>query len=237
METRSETGEVLRPAAGGRLQRRAAAACGALFTLGILIGDDTINGAGEPPVPMDRSDDSVAEVQAYLASAADAAANGSYWIGRGIGTLALVALLVFSAYVAHQIQLRERGSGLLSGVTLGTGLVATAMGMVSCTAQFAAVTRASEGIDPQTARALLDLSGITFVLMWLLIAVFMASVALAGGRHALLPRWLTIATGVLAGVLFVGIASMPASSIGFLGIVLGFLWFVVASVVLVRRTP
>jgi len=235
METRSATDEVLRPASG-RLQRRAAAACGALFTLGILIGDDTINGAGEPPVPMDRSGDSLADVESYLTSAADAAANGSYWVGRGMGTLAMVALLVFTGYVAHEIHSRERDSGMLSGVTLGSGLVAATMGLVSCTAQFAAVARAGEGIDPDTARALLDLSGITFVLMWLPIAVFMASVALAGKVHGLLPRWLTIATGALAAVLFAGIASMPAGSIGFLGIVLGFLWFVVASIVLVRRT-
>jgi hypothetical protein len=234
MEATSVTGEERRSTAGA-LQRRAAAACGGLFTLGIVIGDDTINRAGEPPTPMDRADDSLAEVEHYLASAAEAAGSGSYWVGRGIGTLALVALLVFCVYVAREIHLREQDSGLLAGVSLGAGIVAAALGMVSCTAQFAAVARAGEGIDPEIARALLDVSGLTFVLMWLPIAVFMSSVAMAGKRHALLPRWLTITTGVLAAVLFLGLASMPASGVGFLGIVLGFLWFVALSVSLVRR--
>jgi hypothetical protein len=220
---------------GSTLRRRAAASCGALFTLGIVIGDDTINGAGEPPVPMDRPDHSLAEVERYLANAADAAASGSYWVGRGIGTLALVALLVFSVYVAREIRLREKDSGIVAGVALGAGLVAVALGLLSCTTQFAAVARASQGIDPQVARALLDVSGITFVLMWLPIATFMTSVAAVGKRHALLPRWLSITTGVLAAALVVGLASMPATGVGFIGIVLGLLWFTAASVVLVRR--
>ena len=223
-----------RPAAGA-LKRRAAAACGALFTLGILIGDDTVNRAGEPPGPMDRADDSLAGAERYLTSAAEAAADGNYWVGRGIGTLALVALLVFTAYIAHEIRRRERDTGLLSGVSLGAGLVAVTLGMVSCTAQFAAVARAREGIHPDTARALLDLSGVTFVLMWLPIAVFMTCVAMAGRRHGLVPRWFTVATGVLAIGLFAGLGAMPASNVGFVAIVLGFLWFIVASLVLVRR--
>jgi hypothetical protein len=234
MDTTSTTGEALRTT-GRRLQSRAAAACGALFTLGIVIGDDTINQAGEPPTPFEQGGDSIAAVERYLAKAADASSDGSYWVGRGIGTLAIVALLVFSAYVAREIRLSEKDTGLLSGIALGAGAVAAAMGLVSCTAQFAAVARASEDIDPEIARALLDVSALTFVLMWLPIAVFMASVAMAGQRPGLLPRWLTIATGVLAAVLLAGLASMPLGSIGFLAIVLAGLWFVAASISLVRR--
>ena len=236
MDTTSTTGEGLQTR-GRRLQSRAAAACGALFTLGIVIGDDTINRAGEPPTPLERGGDSIAAVERYLTKAAAASADGSYWVGRGIGTLAIVALLVFSVHVAREIRVREKDSGMLSGIALGAGAVAAAMGLVSCTAQFAAVARANEDIDPEIARALLDVSGLTFVLMWLPIAVFMASVTMAGRRHGLLPRWLTIATGVVAAALFAGIASMPVGSIGFLAIVLAGLWFIAASISLVRRAP
>lgn len=234
MDSTSVAGERLRSTGGSR-RRRTAAACGALFTLGIVIGDDTINRAGEPPTPMDRAGDSLVQVEQYLASAAEAAASGSYWVGRGIGTLALVALLVFGVHVAQEIRRREEGSGILSGVCLGAGLVAVSLGLVSCCAQFAAVARASEGIDTETARALLDLSGLTFVLMWLPIATFMAAVALAGKRHALLPRWLTITSGLLAAALFAGLASLPVSSIGFFAIVLGFVWFIAVSIRLAWR--
>lgn len=233
-QTAGATGRWPRPPGGAR-QRRAAAACGALFTLGIVIGDDAINRAGEPPVPMDRADDSLAETARYLASAAEAAADGNYWVGRGIGTLALLALLVFTAYLAREIRLREQGTGLLSVVAQGAGLVAVALGLVSCGAQFAVVARAGEGIDPGTARALLDVSGVMFVLMWLPIAVFMTCVAMAGRRSDLLPRWLSVTTGVIAAGLFIGLGAMPASNSGFIAVVLGFVWFVVASVVLVRR--
>ena len=233
MDTTSTSGVELR-STGRRVQARAAAACGALFTLGILIGDDTINRAGEAPNPLDRGD-SLAAVERYLANAAEASADGSYWVGRGFGTLALVALLVFSAHVAREIRLREQDSGSLSGLSLGAGMVAVALGLVSCTAQFAAVARASEGIDSEIARAMLDISGLTFVLMWLPIAVFMTSVAVAGKRHAMMPRWLTITTAVLAAAMFVGIAVMPVSAAGFIAVMLGFLWFIAASIAFVQR--
>jgi hypothetical protein len=48
------------------------------LSLGILIGDDSINGAGEAPNPVDDQDDSLAEVSEYLSSSAEASANGSY---------------------------------------------------------------------------------------------------------------------------------------------------------------
>lgn len=237
METSTLTtrSPVLEPAARGALWHRLGAACGLLFALGIFIGDDTINGAGEAPSPFDRQGDSVAEVNDYLANAADASASGSYWVGRGIGTLALIALLVFSLYVAREIRRQEKDHGPLSGLCFGAGLIAVALGLVSATAQFAVVARAEEGIDPEIARALLDFSGLTFVLMWLPLAVFLAATALAGTRFSLLPRWLAIAAGVLTVGLFGGLAAMPATNAGFFAIVLGFLWFMAASVALVRR--
>jgi hypothetical protein len=119
--------------------------------------------------------------------------------------------------------------------TLGAELVAVVLGLLSCTAQFAAVARASDGIDPETARALLDFSSLTFVLMWLPIAAFMSSVAVAGLRYALLPRWLATTTGVLAIALCVGLASLPAGSVGFLAIMLGLVWFIAVSGWLIRR--
>jgi hypothetical protein len=214
------------------LPQRLAAACGALFSLGILVGDDTINGAGEAAGP----DSSTAEVNEYLRDAADAAAGGSYWVGRGLGTLGFAALLVFAVYVARQIRQREHKDGLLSGIALGGGLTVVALGLVSATAQFAAVVRADEGIDPEVARALLDFSGITFLLTWLPLSLFLGAVAVAGIRLALLPRWLAIAAGVLAAGLLAGLAAQPADA-AFIAIAFTFLWFIAASVALVRRVP
>lgn len=230
METATVTANRVR-ANRTMLWQRLAAGCGALFSLGILVGDDTINQAGEAAGP----DSSITEVNDYLEKAGDAAASGSYWIGRGIGTLAFVALLIFAVYISRTIRQREQGDGLLSGIALGGGLTIVALGIISATAQFAAVVRADEGIDPEVARALLDFSGIAFVMMWLPLAAFLGAVAVAGMRLSLLPRWLAIAAAVLAAGLLGGLAAQPAD-IAFMPMALTFLWFIAASVSLVRRT-
>lgn len=224
-------------AAGRRIRTRSgtlpsmlAAACGAVFPLAIVIGDDTVNQAGEPPAPQD----SIADVNEYLRNAADAAADGSYWLGRGIGMLAFVALLIFAVHLAAAIRRRERDAGMLSTLVLGAGIGAALLPVVSAAAQFAAVTRADEGIDPEVARALLDVSFIAFVLAWLPLAVLLGAVAAAGLRFAVLPRWLAIAAGVLAAGLLAGLAGQPAD-VAFLPIMLAWLWFIVAGVVLARR--
>jgi hypothetical protein len=222
-------------AGGSTLRQRLAAACGALFVLGIVIGDDTINSAGEPPSPLDHKEDSIGEVTKYLDSAADAATSGSYWVGRGIGTLALLALLIFAVYVSRMIRSRERESTLLSGLTLGAGIAAVALALTSAAAQFAVVARANEGIDPEIARAMLDFSGIAFVLAWAPLAVFLGAMAVAGRRLAILPRWLAVSAAVLAVALAIGLAAMPAGGAGFMAIVLSGLWFIAASVALARR--
>jgi hypothetical protein len=219
---------------GGRAKvsmfRRLAAACGLLYPLGIVIGDDNINGAGEAP----DLNSSIGEVNDYLGRAADASANGSYWIGRGIGVLAFVALLVFTVYVARSIRVREGSGGLLSGMALGGGLTAVALGLLAAIAQFAAVGRADEGIDPEVARALFDLSTIAFVLTWLPLAVLIGSVAVAGIRNGILSRWVSIAGGIVAAALLAGLAALPADA-AYMAMVLSWLWFIAAGIVLIRR--
>jgi hypothetical protein len=216
------------PASRGSIPLRLAAVCGALFPLGILVGDDQINTAGEPPA----HDASLAEIKGYLETADG---SGGYWLGRGLGTLALAALLVFSAYVAHAIRQRERDHGLLAGIASASGIAAVAVFVVSGSAQFAAVQRGSEGIDLEVARALLDVSGILFKLGFGLVAVFVGSIAVAGLRYDLLPRWLTITAGLLAVGMLGGLAAAPAEAAFGIPLVLTFLWFIAAGIVLAWR--
>ena len=214
---------------------RAIAASGAFFSLGILIGDDTINGAGEAPSALDREGDSIADVHDYLGDAAGAASSGTYWIGRGVGTLALIALAVFTLYVARRIRQQDAGAELLPYLVAGGGLMAASLGLISAAAQFAVVARANEGIDVELARTMLDFSGIAFVLMWLPVALFLAAAAAASRAGRLFPRWLAVYAGALAAALLIGLAVMPAGNAGFFAIVLTFLWFIAASVTLIRR--
>jgi hypothetical protein len=204
-----------------RIGERLAAACGALYVVLLVGGDDFINPAGEPP----DADAPLREVSAYL----DKADSSSFWLGRSIGLLGLCALLVFVVYVSRKIRDEDR---VLSGIALTAGSVAVALQFLAAPAQFAAVQGASQGLDPQVAQALLHAS-VSFQLSFLPLALFMGAVA-AGG---VLPRWLSIGAGVLGVGLVGGMIGHPEEPavVSFMAFALGLLWFVATSVALVRR--
>lgn len=204
--------------------QRLAAACGALYVVLLVGGDDFINPAGEVP----EADAPLREVSAYL----DKADSSSFWLGRSIGLLGLCALLVFVVYVSRIIRDKE-GHGLgLSGLALAAGSIAVALQFLAAPAQFAAVQGASQGLDLQVAQALLHAS-VSFQLSFLPLALFLGAVGAAG----VLPRWLSIGAGLLGVGLVAGLIGHPEEPavITFMAFALGLLWFVAASVVFVRR--
>ena len=207
-----------------RLGQRLAAACGALYVVLLVSGDDFISPAGEPP----EADAKLSEVSAYL----ERADSSSFWLGRSIGLLGLCALLVFVVYVSRRIRDEEGHGGVLSGLALAAGSVAVALQFLAAPAQFAAVQGASQGLDPQVAQALLHAS-VSFQLSFLPLALFLGAVAAA----SVLPRWLSIGAGLLGVGLVAGLIGQPEEPavIAFMAFALGLLWFVAASVVLVRR--
>jgi hypothetical protein len=207
---------------------RFAAACGALYVALLVGGDDFINRAGEPP----EHDAPLREVTAYL----EKADTTSFWVGRSIGLLGLCALIVFAVYVSRRIREAETNPGILSGLVLVAGTLTVALQLLAAPAQFAAVDRAGEGLDPQVARALLDVSA-SFGLSFLPLAIFLGAVATAGLRYGLLPRWLAISAFALAAGLVGGVIGRPADPavVAYMAFALCLLWFVAASVALVRR--
>jgi hypothetical protein len=217
-----------RSIAGRWLGERFAAACGALYVVLLVGGDDFINGAGETP----EHDASLREVSAYL----DKADTTSFWVGRSIGLLGLCALLVFAVYVSRRVRQAETHAGILSGLVLAAGTLTVALQFLAAPAQFAAVERAGEGLDPQVARALLDV-GTSFTLSFFPLAIFLGAVATAGLRYGLLPKWLAISAFALAAGLVGGLVGQPADPavIAFMAFTLCLLWFVAASVALLRR--
>ena len=207
---------------------RLAAACGALYVALLVGGDDFINSAGEPPEP----DAPLREVTAYLGKAD----SPSFWAGRSIGLLALCALLVFVAYLARTVREAEGGAGILSGIVLASGSVAVALQFIAAPATFAAVQGSADGLDPQVAKALLHV-GAAFHLSFLPLSVFLGAAALAGLRHGVLPRALALAAGLLPVGFVAGIIGRPdnPAAVTFTAFGLSLLWFLAASVVLVRR--
>jgi hypothetical protein len=211
-----------------RLGERLAAACGALYVVLLVGGDDFINGAGEPP----EHDASLREVTTYLANAD----TTSFWVGRSIGLLGLCALVVFAVYLSRRIRAAETSPGILSGLVLAAGTLTVALQFIAAPAQFAAVERAGEGLDPQVARALLDL-GTSFVLSFFPLAIFLGSVGTAALRYGVLPKWLAISAFAVAAGLLGGILGRPADPavVAYMAFALCLLWFVAASVALLRR--
>jgi hypothetical protein len=209
-----------------RIGARLAAAGGALYSSLIIVGDDTINPAGEPP----GVNDSLAEVRTYLGDAD----TTSFWAGRYVGLLGLCALLFFAAYVSRLIARADTGRGVLAPLALASGVTAAALQFVAAPAQFAAVHRYGDGIDLEVARALLDVSGAAFILAWFPLAIFVGCMAVAALRDGLLPRWLGIAAAILSAGLLGGLAGQPSDA-AFMPYALTFLWLIAASVVLVRR--
>jgi hypothetical protein len=211
-----------------RIWERLGAACGALYVALLVGGDDFINPAGEPP----DAGAPLRDVSEYLAKADDS----SFWLGRSIGLLGLCALLVFVVYVSRRIRDAEGGTGVLSGLALAAGTVAVALQFLAAPAQFAAVQGAANGLDPRVAQALLHASA-SFQLSFLPLAVFLGAVAGAGVRYRLLPRWLSIAAGILAVGFVGGLIGNPEEPavIAYMAFALALLWFVATSVVLVRQ--
>lgn len=207
---------------------RLAAACGALYVVLLVAGDDFINPAGEPP----EADASVREVSAYL----DKADASGFWLGRSIGLLGLCALLVFVVYLSRTIRDEEGGASTLSRIVLAGGGVAVALQFLAAPAQFAAVQGAADGLDPQVAQALLHAS-VSFQLSFFPLALVLGAVAAAGLRSAVLPRSLAVAAALLSVALGAGMIGHPEdpSPIAFMAFALCLLWFLAASVALVRR--
>ncbi len=123
-------------------------------------------------------------------------AGASYWVGRSIGVLATVALLVFAVYVSREIRERQRGS-LLAGLALGAGALAAGLALLSAAAQLPRY-RVRGKASIQRSRERCSILGHRFVMMGLPLAVFMAAIVAAGLQFSLIPRWLSIsgASGV-----------------------------------------
>ncbi len=74
----------------------------------------------------------------------------------------------------------------------------------------------------------------TFILSWFPLAVFLAATAVAVIRTGALPRWLGWIAAVLTVGLLAGLAMLP-SGWAFLPFSLCLLWFIAASVALIRH--
>ncbi len=168
----------------------------------------------------------------YARWLADNAPTTGTYAGAFLALIGLLAFVVFAAALYDVLRRSERERTWLPTAALGAALVSAAIKIGSAPALLAAFS-VRNTVDPQLAKVLVEMNDYAFLLTWALDAVMLGAVAACALRTNALPRWLAIAAGgssrrccspAVAG-------GNQAPPFGFL---LGFLWFVAASVVLVR---
>jgi hypothetical protein len=223
MTTTTATTQAAAPSRRFSLSRLAGAG-GFLFVALLILGDDYI--AGESP----SLDASRADVASYLA---DQNGDMRQWVGRLVALAGFGCLFLFAARLSAVLRRAGERAGALPGVVLGCAIVTVTVALGYYAALTAPVL-GEEGFDPELARLLFYLAGVGFLLAWVPMAVLAGATAVAVLRTGVLPRWFGWASGIQAVAYVIGIVAIGATYAGYFGIVLGFLWLIVASVVLVR---
>jgi hypothetical protein len=157
-----------------------------------------------------------------------------FTIGSYIFILSVVAFLWFLGALWDELSAAEGGSGWLSLIAIGSGLVVAA-NLAGPGAWPLAVFRIGEGLDPQIARLLFDQGNLNFANIW----VALGSMVLAAGlviRHSnRFPNWLGWSSLVLAVGLLLARA-VWTSAIAFAPYLLFWVWMITLGVIWLRRS-
>jgi hypothetical protein len=202
---------------------RTGGAAGALYVVLVFVGQG-IAGTGDSPALGSPP----ADYARWLA--ANGPGTGGY-AGAFLELIGLLAFVVFVAVLYDLLRRSERERTWLPAAALGAGLVSAAIKIGSAPPMLAAFSL-GHTIDPQLAKALIEMNDYAFLLTWAVDAVLLGAVAASALRTGALPRWLAISAGVIAPLLLASLAGgNEAPPFAFL---LALLWFVAAGVVLAR---
>jgi len=207
-----------------RLVQRFGAASGIVYVvLGIVAG--SIKDAGEASTP---------PAQAFAQAAAD---HTTSTIGSSLTLLAFLAFLCFLSYLYGVLRRAEGEYGWLAAAAFGGGVMSEAIKLASGAPIFAAIHRASAGLEPQIAQTLQDINDASFFLSFFPLAVLLGAAAIVAIRYGALPRWLgwmaaVLAVALLGGAIVGAFYWVEEAGLPFM---LFLLWVLVTSIVLVRR--
>jgi hypothetical protein len=158
------------------------------------------------------------------------------WIGIYIETLGAFAFLLFGAYLWSVGRDRKEGR-LLSILALSGGIVQAAVILAGEPPKIEAYFRASQGMDPQLAAAMLDLNNASFFLGFMPQALLVAAAAGLAIRTGLFPSWLGWA-GLGVAIALLAVVAAPADSGLRVPVNLIFFgWLAVTGAVLLWRAP
>jgi hypothetical protein len=143
------------------------------------------------PKPPDL-DSSAAVIAAYYVDHQDALRAGLTMVGIG-----LFFYIWFLGSLRSALSAAEGGSGRLTSIAYGAGLIAPAVLMVGLTAALTAAFRPDD-VDPGVTRAFNDFFVVSAAPATSALAAFFASTALVGFRHGALPGWAAWTSAIAA---------------------------------------
>lgn len=208
-----------------KLVARLGAASGIAYVVLAMIGT-SVGGGGSPDLTASR-----AEIAAWVAK--QHVGSTVHIAGGFMELLGLLAFIVFVATLFSIFRRVEGGSGLLSTIVLGAGLVSVTVKLASAGPAFAVYWRGHEGLNPQLSAALIDQNNFSFLLTWSIDAVLLGAAALIILRTRVLPRWLGWLAAVLSPALV--LSTFAANHVPPFAMLLTLVWFVATSAVLTFR--
>ena len=155
---------------------------------------------------------------------------GQAWLAVYGGGLAALALVWFVGTLRSTLRRAEGGTGRLSAVAFGGGVMAGAALLTSSAFLAAAVSLADYGDDPAGARLAASFSEHLFFAANYGMALLVGATFVVALRHGVIPRWLAW-VGAVGGVLLL-VAIWPFFIFG--GLIFLF-WVAALSVVLITR--
>ncbi len=209
---------------------RLGAACG-IFSVVLAIAGIGVLVVSVPELVNARLGASEQEIAQAFASPA----TTGVWIGLYLQVVAFLFFVVFAARLWATLQRAEGGTGWVSNIVLGAGLLFAGITLLALAFWGVADYQAGPGVDVQVATVLNDLHLGTYALSWAVQALFLAATAVVALRTRALPRWLGWSAVVISVASLAAVAA-PTGELVEIPAFLFLIWIVAVSVVLIRRT-
>ena len=188
------------------------------------------------------ADDSLGQIQGYFREHRDGLLMAGYLTG-----LAIAFALWFTGTLRSHLVRAEGGTGRMSSIAFGGGLVAGSAALIgtAITSALAFSAQSSVAGSEAVTRAMFDLGNMAFSLAWFPIAVLVGATALISSRTGALPAWHARISGVLSIAFIVAAASAFVESgmlaaggaYGYAMFLRFVAWVLVTSILVMQRVP
>lgn len=170
-----------------------------------------------------------------IARAFERPSGSGVWAGLYIGVLAFLLFVVFVARLSSTLGQAEGDPRWMSTAAFGSGILFTALSLMSLGIIGTGRLAAGHGIDIGLARMLTHLTSGIHSMSWGVAALFLGMSAAVVLRTGALPRWTGWTAGAIALASLIAMAA-PASEFAPFAAFLLPLWVLSTSIALLRRS-